>query len=224
MAMGECAMHCERLEEAENCYLTVVEHDTKSVEARVRLAKLYESIGMTEQALRYVNEAVLIGRQETRRRRRRRNTRVQQLVRELRSTESNFHPPGSKSLAPKPHPAVTFNTSAPPSMMVTGRRHMAQNETEGEVNGHIQYLYSKMMELRPEMREGNMDATEDWLDIADALLCDFRSNRVFYPLQRNMVFLGYSREAQKKAGKYRNRTLMDEIQEMAGRLQESLGM
>jgi len=47
---------------------------------------------------------------------------------------------------------------------------MAQNETEGEVNGHIQYLYSKMMELRPEMREGNMDATEDWLDIADALL------------------------------------------------------
>ena len=80
-----------------------------------------------------------------------------------------------------------------------------------------------MLQLQPAMGQGNDGATEDWLDIADALLRDFRSNRVFYPFQRRIVFMGYSREAQRKAGRLRSTTLMDEMQEMAGRLQESLG-
>ena len=42
-------------------------------------------------------------------------------------------------------------------------------------------------------------------------------------MQRNVVFMGYSREAQKKAGKHKGKSLLDEMQEMAGRLQESLG-
>ncbi|KAL2007860.1 hypothetical protein VTN00DRAFT_7842 [Thermoascus crustaceus] len=222
MAMGECSINAGKLEEAENCYLTVAEHDTKNVEARVRLAKLYETIGMTEQAFKYVNEAVLLGRQETRRsRRRRKDARLEQLAREFQTTEIGGEGVAPRPIAPKPlppgAPATTLMTSS------AARRRVEQAELEEEGLEHIEYLYSKMMELRPKMREGDALATEDWLDIADALLRDFRSNRVFYPLQRNMVFLGYSREAQRKAGKYRNKTLMDEMQEMAGRLQESLG-
>lgn len=218
MAMGECCMHLGQLEDAENCYLTVAEHDSRNVESRVQLAKLYENIGMTEQAFKYVNEAVLLGRQETGRQRRRKDTRLEQLAREFRTAEI------SPELPAKPITAVplmetpgTVQTAAPTT------RRGEELEVEGQRTELIQFLYSKMQQLQPRVNEGDINATEDWLDIADALLRDFRSNRVFYPLQRNMVFLGYSREAQRRAGKTKNKTLMDEMHEMAGRLQESLG-
>lgn len=211
-------MHLGQLEDAENCYLTVAEHDSRNVESRVQLAKLYENIGMTEQAFKYVNEAVLLGRQETGRQRRRKDTRLEQLAREFRTAEI------SPELPAKPITAVplmetpgTVQTAAPTT------RRGEELEVEGQRTELIQFLYSKMQQLQPRVNEGDINATEDWLDIADALLRDFRSNRVFYPLQRNMVFLGYSREAQRRAGKTKNKTLMDEMHEMAGRLQESLG-
>jgi general transcription factor 3C polypeptide 3 (transcription factor C subunit 4) len=80
----------------------------------------------------------------------------------------------------------------------------------------MQFLFRKLLQLEPTMQAGDGEATEDWLDIADALLREFRANRAFYPLQRNVVFLGYTNRTGKK-------TLLDEMQEMAGRLQESLG-
>lgn len=217
MAMGDCALYCGKASEAETCYLTVAEHDPTNVEVRVKLAKLYEENNMQEEALKYVNQAVLLGRVETSRRRRRKDTRIEQLAREFRTGAAAG---ALRTIAPRPPaevPPATLTTSA------AARNRIAQEETEEGRSEQIRYLYSKMMELRPAMREGNAEATEDWLDIADALLRDFRSNRVFYPLQRNMVFLGYSREAQRRAGKNRNKTLMDEMHEMAGRLQQSLG-
>jgi general transcription factor 3C polypeptide 3 (transcription factor C subunit 4) len=125
--------------------------------------------------------------------------------------------------SPRLSTPVTLTTSAAahPSKHCRGE---TREDDEREGVDHVQYLYSKLLELRPNMRDGQADSTEDWLDIADALLRDFRSNRVFFPLQRHMVFLGYSREAQRKAGRFKPRTIMDEVQEMAGRLQASLGM
>lgn len=222
--MGECCLTLGKLEDAENCYLTVAEHDPRNVESRVQLAKLYESIGMTEQAFKYVNEAVLLGRQETGRQRRRKDTRLEQLAIEFKSAELGPEAPALRAIAPKPlaeAPATVLTTG--PTAAATRRRD-EELEVEGQRTEHIQFLYSKMLQLQPMIREGNVDATEDWLDIADALLREFRSNRIFYPLQRHMVFLGYSREAQRKAGRHKHKTLMDEMQEMAGRLQESLGM
>jgi general transcription factor 3C polypeptide 3 (transcription factor C subunit 4) len=215
MAMGECAACCGKASEAETYYLTVAEHDPTNVEVRVRLAKLYEANDMSEEALKYVNQAVMLGREETGRRRRRKDARIEQLTREFRAGGAG----ALRVIAPKPPSDVSAAT-----LTISGaaRNRVSQEELERNRSEQIRYLYSKMMELRPKMREGNPEVTEDWLDIADALLRDFRSNRVFYPLQRNMVFLGYSREAQRKAGKNRNKTLMDEMHEMAGRLQDRL--
>ncbi|KAL2868802.1 tetratricopeptide repeat protein [Aspergillus lucknowensis] len=193
MAMGDCCRLLNKVEDAENCYLTVSEYDPRNIESRVRLAKLYESIGMTEQALKYVNDAVLLGRQETRTNRRRKDTRLEELAREFRTVDIS----ADAGLA-----AVLGNKSG-----VAG---------ESERTENMQFLYSKLLQLEPKLQAGDQGATEDWLDIADALLREFRSNRAFYPLQRNVVFLGYNN----KSGK---RTLLDEMQEMASRLQESLG-
>ena len=49
MALGECYQGSGKLEDAENCYLTVIEYESKNVAARLKLAKLYESIGMVDQ-------------------------------------------------------------------------------------------------------------------------------------------------------------------------------
>lgn len=210
------------LEDAENCYLTVAEHDARNVGSRAQLAKLYESIGMTEQALKYVNEAVLLERQETRSHRRRKDTRIEQLVMEFKTAEAEPGVVGLetvKPVSPDADEAAPTLTTAP----TTALGNEPVEELEGARTNHVQYLYSKMTQLYVAVKEGNVEATEDWLDIADALLREFRSNRVFYPLQRSVVFMGYSREAQKKAGRTKNRTVMDEMHEMAGRLQESLG-
>ncbi|OJJ47824.1 hypothetical protein ASPZODRAFT_131413 [Penicilliopsis zonata CBS 506.65] len=230
MAMGECCMRLSQLEEAENCYLTVAEHDTANIESRVQLAKLYENIGMTEQAFKYVNEAVLLGRQETRSQRRRKDTRLEMLAKEFQADgtrpEQEEEVEGVEAGAPWPATAarpVSTSVLTTAATVQPSRKRVEAPVAEGNRTEHIQFLYSKMQQLQPMIQEGSLTATEDWLDIADALLRDFRSNRAFYPLQRNMVFLGYSREAQRRAGRYRNRSFLDEMQEMAGRLQESLG-
>lgn len=221
MAMGECCMQLGTLEDAENCYLTVTEHDAGNVESRAQLAKLYEGIGMTEQALKYVNEVVLLQRQETRSHRRRKDTRLEQLAKEFKSLEMGIDVGAPRIIEEEATPmgeeiAPTLTTTAP-----VGRK---QDEgVEGDRTENVQFLYSKMLNLYPKLKEGDLEATEDWLDIADALLREFRSNRVFYPLVRQTVFMGYSKGAQKRAGKAKSRTLIDEMQEMAGRLQESLG-
>ncbi|KAL4916025.1 hypothetical protein BDW62DRAFT_110377 [Aspergillus aurantiobrunneus] len=200
MAMGDCCKSLGELEDAENCYLTVAEHDTKNIESRVQLAKLYESIGMTEQALKYVNDAVLLGRQETRSHRRRKDTRLEELAKEFKSVDLAAEP---QTLG---EPSGPF--AAGPTALL--------GEGEPERTENIQFLYSKLLQLEPKLQAGDIEATEDWLDIADALLREFRSNRAFYPLQRSTVFAGYAN----KTGKD---TLMSEMQEMASRLQETLG-
>ncbi|KAL4989488.1 hypothetical protein BDW68DRAFT_67210 [Aspergillus falconensis] len=196
MAMGDCFRSLGELEDAENCYLTVAEHDSSNIESRVQLAKLYEGIGMTEQALKYVNDAVLLGRQEHRSNRRRKDTRLEELAREFKSADI--------AAESEPQP------SADPTTMLGSKG-------EAERTENVQFLFKKLMQLEPKLQVGDAEATEDWLDIADALLREFRSNRIFYPLQRNVIFLGYSSKAGKDA-------LMDELQEMANRLQELLGV
>ncbi|OQD84276.1 hypothetical protein PENANT_c013G01216 [Penicillium antarcticum] len=211
MAMGECCIQLGKVEDAESCFLLVAEHDPKHMESRVALARLYESLEMSEQALKYVNEAVLIGRQENRSKRKRKDTRLEQLAIEFKLAETAALRP----LAPKPTAPTVPLMNATPSAQ--GRR------GEGTRTDDIQFLYAKMLDLLPRVKEGASDAIEDWLDIADALLRDFRSNRAFYPEIRSVAFMGYSRPQQRKGGKGKDRTWMDEMHEMAGRLHESLG-
>lgn len=238
MAMGDCFIECGETEEAENCYLTVSDNDEQDMEVRVKLVRLYENIGMAEQAYKYVNEAVLLGRRESSTRKRR-ETRAGRLARELRLARADGRDPDwrAASTAPSSSPPLEESdepgqaTETPPMTSLTfpastpgARRRKQTKEPEEERGDSIQYLYSELVKLQPKMREGDEESTEDWLDIADALVRDFRSNRVFFPMQRHMTFLGYSREAQKKTGQLKTTTFLDELQDMAKRLQAALGM
>jgi general transcription factor 3C polypeptide 3 (transcription factor C subunit 4) len=56
-------------------------------------------------------------------------------------------------------------------------------------------LYNRLLTSQDAMRTGDPVARENWLDAADTLLRDFRSNRIFYPWERHQKFLGYSKDA-----------------------------
>lgn len=211
MAMADCCMQLGKMEDAESCYLLVAEHDANHMESRVLLAKLYESLGMSEQAMKYVGEAVLIGRRQTRSRGRRKDTRLEQLAIEFKMAGSE----PLRSIAPKPAQTATLMNAAPSAP--------SKKPGEGTRTDDIQFLYAKLLELNPQVKDGVPVAIEDWLDIADALLRDFRNNRAFYPMDRSIAFRGYSTGARSK-NQTKNGTMMDEMQQMAGRLQETLGM
>ncbi|KXG53519.1 Tetratricopeptide-like helical [Penicillium griseofulvum] len=212
MAMADCCMQLGKIEDAESCYLLVAEHDSRHMESRVLLAKLYESLGMSEQAMKYVSEAVLIGRQENRSRGRRKDTRLEQLAIEFKMAASEPLRP----LAPKPTQAATL-MNAPPA---PGKGRAQPGE--GTRTDDIQFLYGKLLELDPQIKDGDPVAIEDWLDIADALLRDFKNNRAFYPMDRSIAFRGYSTGVKSK-NPTKSGTMMDEMQQMASRLQQTMG-
>jgi general transcription factor 3C polypeptide 3 (transcription factor C subunit 4) len=122
-----------------------------------------------------------------------------------------------RSIAPKTTQATTL--MAAPLAPGKGRAQPG----EGTRTDDIQFLYAKLLELNPQVKDGVSVAIEDWLDIADALLRDFRNNRAFYPMDRSIAFRGYSTGVKHK-NQTKNGTMMDEMQQMAGRLQETLGM
>lgn len=205
MAMADCCVQLERYEDAETFYLTVTEHDLDHMESRFHLAKLYESLNMKDEAYKYINEAILIGRQQAGSRRRK-DTRLEQLAEDFRRKEPGY----ARPLAPKQ--AATFTTSVHDHETL-----LAPGEDTRRAED-AQFLYQRLRQLESHVKEGDQQAVEDWLDIADGLLRDFRSNRVFYPMVRAMEFQGYH----KKSDKNKEPTLLDQAQDMAARLHKIL--
>ncbi|KAG5205910.1 RNA polymerase III transcription factor TFIIIC subunit [Trichophyton interdigitale] len=235
LAMAECYDACGNTEETERCYLTVAEYDKTNIEARTKLAHFYEKMGMTDQALKFITEAADIGREAVLSRRKPRfGPDIGRLANHFRDIEQGAS--GSEDQVSPIESAVSSAagdiTTAEESTTIgfiprsvtnlpgERGREIAPLKPDGE---NVRYLYAKMLELQPYMRQGQQDATGDWLDIAYALLWDFRSNRVFFPLQKKMTFLGYSREAQRKAGRLKSTNLVDELQEISNRIQASMG-
>ncbi|EFR04389.1 hypothetical protein MGYG_07396 [Nannizzia gypsea CBS 118893] len=234
LALAECYDACGNKEETERCYLTVAEYDKTNIEARTKLAHFYEKMGMTDQALKYITEAADIGREEVLSRRKPRfgpnigklanyfrdvEPRALKSVDQLASTESTLTPTATDLVTAEESTSIGFIPHS-----ATGLPREQRTSDVAKPDGeNVRYLYTKMLELQPYMRQGQQDATRDWLDIAYALLWDFRSNRVFFPLQKKMTFLGYSREAQRKAGRLKSTNLLDELQEISDRIQASMG-
>lgn len=213
MDMGDCYAACGNSEEAESCYLTVVDYDPQNVEARTNLAKYYESINMLDQAFKYITEAAELGRSEAMPSRRRGYVnKVGALAEEYREAEAEGYAREADGSA-----RIGEDVS-----LIDTYRDIEADTSHEKSTANVQYLYGKMLELQPAMRAKEEDAVEAWLDIADAMTREFRSNRIFFPLQRKMAFLGYSREARKKAGRL-TQTPLDEILNMAERLQNTLG-
>lgn len=203
--MAECYKAVDLSAEAEDCYQTVIHNDNSNIEARVQLAKMYEELGMSEQAVVYVNEVIAMGRVEIL----------------SKASKKGRRPKAAGATVQEPSTPTT-NANDP----IRQQPHSSTGQTEErekvkEESFHM--LYSQMQALNEGLRLGDEQATTEWMKMAGILIQDFRSNRVFFPFDRSVRFFGYSKEARTKALKPKANQAVEEMEAMAGRLQASTG-
>ncbi|EXJ83101.1 hypothetical protein A1O1_06719 [Capronia coronata CBS 617.96] len=83
-------------------------------------------------------------------------------------------------------------------------KRMTAEEREAHQTENINRLYRDLVDSTEAMRHGDEIARNTWMDCAESLITDFRSNRVFYPAERHMMFMGYDREA--RSAMYRKKS------------------
>jgi len=206
--MATCYRAIGLVAEAEDCYQTIIEHDEENVDARLQLAKMFEELGMPEQAFTYVTEVMLLGRQ---------------------------HMDPSKKVINAAGAATAGAESTIPTMLAhrisrPGARKLKINlsiaekaDLERTRDDTIRILHLRFLELREAMLAGDEDSTIQWLDATRGLILDFKSNKLFYPWDKYIKFQGYSKEARGKSLKPRTSEAIDQMEAMAERLQPSLG-
>ncbi|KAL2408292.1 hypothetical protein ABEF93_000848 [Exophiala dermatitidis] len=73
-------------------------------------------------------------------------------------------------------------------------KRMTAEEKEAYRTENVNRLYKDLVENTEAMRKGDEVARNTWMDCAESLITDFRSNRVFYPAERYVTFKGYDRD------------------------------
>jgi general transcription factor 3C polypeptide 3 (transcription factor C subunit 4) len=222
LAIAASSYVCGNIEQARVCYEFAKESDELCGEARTQLAKIYKDMGRRGEALKNAREALEIGRRAILRPQRRRYERRE--AREAReATERALKDthrvaiPSIESTAARLKP-IEWKDAQGRSRLIFGntrpgrdtkyeeraakRRKMQQMSAEEADKYHtsnIQSLFSRLQEMAPGMRNGDVIARNTWLECADELIHDFRSNRVLYPAERHMRFEGFDPESRRRA-------------------------
>ena len=156
---------------------------------------------MPEQAYAYVNEIILLRRQD----------KGTPLKRVGLSGVDGFTPARRASRIKRPGPPLATREQ--------------RRENERIRDESVRALYKKYQYLRPKVRAGDERVLADWMECSSDLIDDFRNSRVFYPYDKHIKFLGYSPAARKRAleGYRKRENILNAMEMMAERLQGSLG-
>ena len=210
------------IEQARECYELAKASDELCAEARTQLAKIYKDMGQQSEALRNAQQALEIGRRAIirpqRRRYERREAREAREVAEraLRDTH-RLAIPSVQATTARLRPFEIRDAQGRYRLTVVNpyggrdlrleeraanRRKMQQmsaEEAEAYRTSNVKSLFSRLQEMTSAMRDGDMVARNTWLECADDLIHDFRSNKVFYPAERHMRFEGFHPDAKRRA-------------------------
>lgn len=208
---------CDKKDQALECYEAAKASDEHCGEARTQLSKLYTERGEKDKAMENAREAVLIAENSVRRTERRRYERKdQRLAREAaesalrqahklsgpRKTGKNGRVGSQPTLKPRPSQSDGIfqpgSVREQPTRPAKVKRTAAEN-TEAQRNESILQLYTTLTNNTTAMRQGDATARSIWMDCAQSLIDDFRTNRVFYPYERHIEFKGYDRQSRNDA-------------------------
>ncbi len=180
--------------------------DDSNIDARVQLAKIYEARGMAEEAYVLVNEVLALERKEVSQRR---------LLR--------------RGAAREPAPAPTVDTFIPTNQALRSshRRRHAQRAENGPVDTTlqdeaIQLQFARLQNKVDRMQSGDEEALNEWMETASLVIEDFRRAKVFYPVEKYLRFMGYTRANRQKGFRSQNEVVAD-MTAMGDRLQAALG-
>ncbi|RFU27016.1 hypothetical protein B7463_g9320, partial [Scytalidium lignicola] len=198
--LGTCYFRISMKQQAEECFQTAIQIDENNIEARIQLAKLYEELNEQKQAFIFVNEVMSLRRAQG-----------------LASSEVEAGVEGSQSNA-----QYLMKDKQPRKSQYKPRRlanpvDRLKDEAARSEQLHTQYLI--MQAKRSQMRDGDEEAMQSWMDAAGDLINDFRSCKTFYPWDKYVHFLGYSRDSRLQA----QTPLDSDISAMADRLSHNLG-
>ncbi|KAI9838563.1 MAG: hypothetical protein M1819_004872 [Sarea resinae] len=205
-AMAQCYRAAGLTSEAEECYQTIIENDADNINARVQLAKMYEDLGRSEEAFHYVNEVILLGRKDIA------NQSIREGVSKVTTTEE------LAALIP----TILPNREKSKKRQGPSQTAAAKQERERIRDENVEVLYVRLQAVQDSMRAGDETAMKEWMATARELTDEFRTCKTLFPWDKYIKFLGYSAEARKRALKPKNSEAMDEVEAMAGRLQETL--
>ena len=229
LGTGNCMLECGQDDTALNLFEEAKRADASNVEARLQLARLYNAKGLVAKARTNAQEAVTLGRQNLVRAQRRRYERREQreqreraekelkLAHNLKFSKLKSKPRGanpgiplwregtSKQSIPVqdgPKPAKKADKEvkkkAAAEAAATAKAAAAKDKL-----ADMEVKYSALLLLQEEVRAGHSEARDEWLDVADDMIRDFRSNRIFFPPERYIIFDGseggFRRHAHRRA-------------------------
>ena len=182
--MGFCYLKEKLQGEAEECFHTSIQLDENNTEARVQLAKMYESLNEQEQAFIYVNEALAIKRilnPEPVKARRRQGGRLAVDASPVMESKE------SSNSEDEDHTPLKFYTYKR-RRLADPKRKLEEEASRSDQVMNQYYIFQTKLD---DMRNGDAEATREWMSAAQDLTDDFRSVRRFYPYDKYALFLGY---------------------------------
>ncbi len=184
--------------EAKDCYQAIVDHDDVNIEARLHLARLYEELGMPERAGPCIQDVLSLNS---------RNSTRPDKARPIEQTS------GARSLTS----TSTMLTPCPPRQITKPRALEAEMREQAHTQSALM-IYLRVQDSSEKARDGDGESKILWMAAARTLVQDFRSNRTFYPYDKHMKFLGYSKQARIGSLKTKAGQGMREVQSLAGKL------
>lgn len=183
--------------EAEDCFQTAIQLDESHIQARMQLAKLYETLNEPEQALVCLTEAMNIRRLEMARSR-------NQSQGEQRSSIGD--------------PSMPVTPAKKRYYVPRRRTDPAELERQDRILAErLSQQYTVMVIQQEDMRAGEQGATATWMNAASDMIEDFRGSKKLYPWDKYARFVGYIAPARRKGA-----TPLDaDIVDMANRISDS---
>ena len=176
LEMAACYRATGLRAEAVECYQTVIELDSRNMQARKELAELNRESGLAQQGL---PDDELVPVKEHKRRRR-------------SGDKSSSKPPRVPS--PK-----SFALLAPRPVLPSAKQLALEKEQTREEDVHA--LFRRRNNLTEKSGKGNDSSKAELMAVTKILIESFRANKVFYPLDRHRRFYGYSVKARNMAAR-----------------------
>lgn len=196
LTLARCYTQQKYLAAAIGALEQVLASNSESIDARVQLAEIYEEKGDNRSAFEHISEVIRLRKY-------------------------------AATIQPSPYHKGRLKTAKKPRTLTKAQKVPAISKEETQElarqrDSHIRATHQTLKIVEETMQHGIEGATNAWLEAAIVLIADFRNNRVFYPPDKFIKFLGYSTEARR--ARYAKKAEQDEyLERMMDRLGEEDG-
>ena len=183
--LGSCYHSLGMIDEAEECFRVIVENDDDNIAAWIQLATMFENANMPDRAAPYVNKIGAL-----RQRKASRKQQHQEKI-DLGSTAtigSTAQPTLLSMDAKLPSATVQVRKSKEkPSKRPAAAKKMEKIQREERVQG----LYFELRSLNELVQSGSAEARSKWIDAAEPIINEFKSDKAFFPVDKGAKIHGY---------------------------------